>query len=232
MTATFIIAKIMMYASSVSEGCSELRRCNIDRGYSLDMDYLFRFDGLRVLGRVFNVPPVIQVEREYEVIIRFLNPCFIIPLLTLCKKFYLESLSDIGTGIVTEIHDYGEILTSWGPSDCPWSGCGVKRPEYYLTMELLQNGKMPVGCFVHRQTEISDGIVHEVSIDPTLDEASVNELGIKSSELIVKFPKRESPTGDAELLSTIQDGKRKVYGAKIAGCRIYSTWDAWRMSVK
>ena len=230
MTATFIIAKIKMYDSSLPEGGSELRRCNIDGGYSLAMEHLFRIDGLRFFGRVFNVPPVMQVNNEYEVIVRLLNPCLILPHLAVGKQFYIESLCDIGVGTVAEIHDYGDYLTSWSPSDCPWSGNGVKRPDYYLTMNLLKDGKFPLACFVRRKTEMLDGILHEVSIDPTLSDETARELGMKSSELIVQFSRRAILAGKAAVISASQDGGRD--GEKTADCRIYPTWDAWRTSIR
>jgi hypothetical protein len=227
MTATFIIAKIKIYASAMP-GSTELRRCNIEGGHSFDFEHLFRVDGLHAFHRIFNIPPVLLLDHEYEVIVRFANPSLVMPHLSVGKRFDLEALNDIGMGTVVEIHDYGDLLTAWGPGDCPWNGDCVRRPDYYLETELMGDIKMPVACFVLRKKVFSDCVVNEVHIDPTLSEERARELGLPRGELTVKMAKYGMIDGGVTVLPSFPDDNKLERVEGIATGRIYTCWDAWR----
>ena len=225
MIATFIIARIKIFASIMRNGAKEIRRCDVKSGNVLDIEHLFRVDGLRAFDRIFNVPIVMQPEREYEVIIRFLNPRFIMPHLAVGKQFALEIGSDVGAGTVLEIHNYDDLMTTWAPVDCPWTGIGVTRPDYYLTTPLFGKGKMPIACFVRRKEEMRGGIVHEVAIDPTLDRETAKRHGLVDGQLFVKLPKSDTIGGKAVVLSSIPDGRWFSRSKNLAPCKIYQTWE-------
>ena len=223
-TATFIIARVKIYASAFSDGSTEFCRCDVNRGNLLSIEQLFCIDGVRTVDRIFNVPAVMEVEHEYEVIIRFLNPRFIIPHLAVGKRFELVSAGVIGEGTVIEIHDYGDLLTAWGSDESPWRSNGVKRPDYYITTRLVADGKIPIACFVRREHELIDGVVHEVAIDPTLNEETARTTGLPNRQLIVMLPKRAVMAGEAVLLSGDPADSSFWKAKKIADCQIHPTW--------
>ncbi len=231
MIATFIIARIKIFASIMRNGAKEIRRCDVKSGNVLDIEHLFRVDGLRAFDRIFNVPIVMQPEREYEVIIRFLNPRFIMPHLSVGKQFALEIGSDVGAGTVLEIHDYDDLMTTWAPVDCPWTGNGVTRPDYYLTTPLFGKGKMPIACFVRRKEEMRGAVVHEVAIDPTLDRETAKRHGLEDGQLFVKLPKSDTIGGKAVVLSSIPDGRWFSRSKNLAPCKIYQTLPLAKVNV-